>query len=161
MVPRRIWGPTAWQPLRDLRDTGRDVVQTVHLCQHVPTAETWIYEDCFGDWGGGTLKGCWPHLGGALSHGQPLPRYLFSIYWGQEKRGPAWMGHLQPLPPSCLASLPPPHLFWAAATPGARSTAEGPGAGRAEGRGGPGRGLGPGGAAQGSLLPTISDDGCK
>lgn len=55
-----------------------------------------------------------PAWEGTLSQGQPPPRYLFSIYWGQEQRSPAWVGHTSS--PPCLATLPPLRFFWATVT---------------------------------------------
>lgn len=67
----------------------------------------------------GAVTGCRPlPRSGALGQGQPLPGYLFSIYWGQEK-SPAWGG--SPSSPSslpCLAPPPPLRLFCATVTRG-------------------------------------------
>lgn len=68
----------------------------------------------------GAVTGCRPLPGsGALSQGQPLPGYLFSIYWGQEKRSPAGVGQPLSTPsPPCLATLPPLCFFCATVTQG-------------------------------------------
>lgn len=99
---------------------------------------------------------------GALSQGQSFPGYLFSIYWGQEKKSPTWVGQLlQPFLPSLPGHSTSSLLFLCHCDAEAGRIAEGPGSGSAEGRGGHGGGLGPAGAPWGSLLPTTSDDGCK
>lgn len=179
-VPRLSWESTCSTP--PLGSTGHggsklylDAAWTVHLCQCVlSTCAAGIDVDARtasetrgGGWGlrctqrreEEVVTGCQPLPGrGALSQGQPLPGYLFCIYWGQEK-SPTWvLQHLQPLLPPFLATLP--LLFLGHCDPGPGRIAERPGAGRAGGAG-HGGGLGPAAALQGSLLPTTSGDGCK
>lgn len=181
--PRLSWESTCWtattgiyrtQGGSELRVDGARTPPLPMCAVNLSHRHRHEYEDCFGDWGWeggsdalreeeGAVTECRPLPGsGALSQGQPLPGYLFSIYWGLEKRSPAWVGQpLQPLIPSLPGHSTSSSLFLCHCDSGAGRVAEGPGETRAEGRGGHGGGLGPTGAPQGSLLPTTSVDGCK